>query len=184
MVNEDIVTALRNAVNKGESLENAIRVMVNSGYNSQEVEEASHFVAGGVTRIVEPRHDEPKPEMLNRYTRPLPPPPVQPSSQLRPLQIPWENQPPVNSNSQLAMPQQNYQSTYSQTSSPNLPSQSYSPSSTNQSVQTNQMQEKKEKTKKKSYWIEIILFIILLLLIGVLVATVIYKDQILAVLSG
>ena len=51
MVNEDIVTALRNAVNGGESLESAINVMITSGYDKQEVIEAAQFVAGmsGIT---------------------------------------------------------------------------------------------------------------------------------------
>lgn len=48
MVNEDIVTALRNAINNGESLDSAVQVMINSGYDSKEVYEASQLVGGGV----------------------------------------------------------------------------------------------------------------------------------------
>ncbi|MBS3074844.1 hypothetical protein J4429_00135 [Candidatus Pacearchaeota archaeon] len=44
MVNEDIVTSLRNAVDRGESLETAMRVLINSGYPVNEVQDASKFV--------------------------------------------------------------------------------------------------------------------------------------------
>ena len=48
MVNEDIVTALRNAVDKGEPLESAAKIMINSGYNPREIHEASQFIGGGI----------------------------------------------------------------------------------------------------------------------------------------
>ncbi|MEK6872705.1 MAG: hypothetical protein AABW90_01680 [Nanoarchaeota archaeon] len=48
MVNEDIVTALRNAINNGESLDSAVQIMINSGYDSKEVYEASQLVGSGV----------------------------------------------------------------------------------------------------------------------------------------
>src|SRR3989344_1722944 len=44
MVNEDIVTSLRNAVDRGESLETAMRVLINSGYPVNEVQDGSKFV--------------------------------------------------------------------------------------------------------------------------------------------
>ena len=33
MVNEDIITGLKNAVARGESLQNAVQILMNSGYN-------------------------------------------------------------------------------------------------------------------------------------------------------
>ena len=37
MVNEGIVTALKNSIDRGDSLESAKQIMINSGYNPQEV---------------------------------------------------------------------------------------------------------------------------------------------------
>src|SRR3989344_5368665 len=47
MVNEDIITILRNGIERGESLEVCKRIAINSGYNPREVEEASHFISRG-----------------------------------------------------------------------------------------------------------------------------------------
>ena len=44
MVNEEIVTALRNAIDRGETLESAANILIISGYNDKEVIEASQFV--------------------------------------------------------------------------------------------------------------------------------------------
>jgi len=44
VVNEDIATSLRNAVQHGESLQEAMNMLVHSGYNVNEVQEASKFV--------------------------------------------------------------------------------------------------------------------------------------------
>ena len=51
MVNNDIITALKNSIEHGDSLQNAINVLINSGYNSQEVYEASKFVGGGALNL-------------------------------------------------------------------------------------------------------------------------------------
>ena len=58
MVNEDIVTVLRNAVNNGESLQHAMQVLTSSGYNPQQVQEASRYVRGGTMPTLEPRPSE------------------------------------------------------------------------------------------------------------------------------
>ncbi|MGV8151542.1 MAG: hypothetical protein ACP5OG_00520 [Candidatus Nanoarchaeia archaeon] len=58
MVNEDILTGLRNAIERGDNLENASRVMINSGYNQREVEEASRFIGSGVLTMQAMKNDE------------------------------------------------------------------------------------------------------------------------------
>jgi len=58
MVNQELVTALQNSVDRGESLQDAIQILVNSGYNAREVQEASNFVGGGVLNLGQPRPDE------------------------------------------------------------------------------------------------------------------------------
>ena len=43
-MDEEILTGLRNAIEHGESLQEAMQVMVNSGYGAREVQEASKFI--------------------------------------------------------------------------------------------------------------------------------------------
>lgn len=175
MVNEDIVTALRNAVNKGEHLEDAVRVMIQSGYNPKEVEEASHFVAGRVSRMLEPKKEEqflitPKIQSLS-----------QPSSKVNQSNPLIQNQKSYQQLQQL--PQLAQQPITKQPQNPVNQSSTQKQTSPQPVQQTQINQVPKEKPKKRSYWIEIILFIILLMLVGILTATIIYKDQILSVLS-
>lgn len=58
MVNEDIVTVLRNAVNNGEPLPHAVQILINSGYDATQVEEASKYVQGGTMQNLQPKPDE------------------------------------------------------------------------------------------------------------------------------
>ena len=58
MVNEDIVTVLRNAVNHGEPLQRAMQVLTNSGYDPQQIQEASRYVRGGTMPTLEPKSNE------------------------------------------------------------------------------------------------------------------------------
>jgi len=58
MANEEIITALKNAIDHGDSLGSAKQIMINSGYNPKEVEEASRFVGGGVIKTHEPKPGE------------------------------------------------------------------------------------------------------------------------------
>jgi len=44
MPNEDIITALHNSIERGESLQTAIQILINSGYNPAEVQEASRYI--------------------------------------------------------------------------------------------------------------------------------------------
>jgi hypothetical protein len=48
MVNEDIITSLKNAIEHGETLELAIETAISSGYNRREVEDAAKFIGKGV----------------------------------------------------------------------------------------------------------------------------------------
>ena len=58
MPNEDIITALKNAIDHGDSLESAKQIMISSGYNAREVEEASQFIGGGVISSQQPTPQE------------------------------------------------------------------------------------------------------------------------------
>ena len=48
MVRQDIVAALKNSIDRGYSLEQSKAVLINSGYSSQDVNEASSYVTGGI----------------------------------------------------------------------------------------------------------------------------------------
>ncbi|MFA5992119.1 MAG: hypothetical protein WC796_00250 [Candidatus Pacearchaeota archaeon] len=49
MVRYDIITAIRNAVERGESIEKARQVLINSGYNVNDVNEAVNYLTGGAS---------------------------------------------------------------------------------------------------------------------------------------
>jgi len=58
MVSEDIITSLKNAVAKGETLESAMQTLVISGYNARDVQEASQYIGSGVVHIEKASQDK------------------------------------------------------------------------------------------------------------------------------
>lgn len=62
MAKEDIIGGLRNAIERGESLESAMQSFVNAGYNANEVKEAAQsmgFGVGGTTIVNSPSPEAP-----------------------------------------------------------------------------------------------------------------------------
>ena len=57
MVNEDIITSLRNAVAKGETLESAMQTAIASGYNARDVQEASRYIGAGTLHMEKASQD-------------------------------------------------------------------------------------------------------------------------------
>ena len=57
MVRQDIVAGLRNALERGYSLEQAKKTLLNSGYNQGDVLEAANYLTGGLG--TQPEHHEP-----------------------------------------------------------------------------------------------------------------------------
>tara|TARA_Y100000310_G_scaffold221748_1_gene223356 strand:- start:6342 stop:6674 length:333 start_codon:yes stop_codon:yes gene_type:complete len=51
MVRMDIVAGLKNAVERGYSLAQAQQTLINSGYNQQEIQEASNYLTGGQINV-------------------------------------------------------------------------------------------------------------------------------------
>jgi hypothetical protein len=51
-MNEDLIVALENAIQRGSSLEDAKSSLLNAGYPSGLVEEASHYVHLGILPII------------------------------------------------------------------------------------------------------------------------------------
>lgn len=94
MVNEDIVTALRNSVERGDSLENAMNIMIGSGYPASDVREASKFV-GFVPMSLNKNNSLIMPEQKNIFIKPNNNQPIvssQISRQLLPPKLPPPNQ--------------------------------------------------------------------------------------------
>lgn len=58
MVNEDILTSLKNAIEHGESLDSAVNSMINSGYNAKEVREAAGVMSYGATTSLQQKPEE------------------------------------------------------------------------------------------------------------------------------
>jgi hypothetical protein len=216
MVNEDILTSLRNAVDHGESLENAIRLALNSGYNQRDVQEAAQFVSGGTItnfqtqpseRLAMPSQKKPfsqnpvllknppsqaQPQIQPKFENPLPQIQSQPKienslSQIRtqpqpitnpPLQFqPIQQQTPDQNSlmQDLSDIKQNISTGYT-TSDSGYVSSSSSSSSLSQEI---------DKMKPHENYIkEIILLVVLLVLVGVLISTFIFKDQLLGLFTG
>jgi len=134
MVRADILAGLKVAVQKGESLKQAMITFYNSGYSKQEIEEAARALQSqGV---------------------------IQPVVQNIPQQ-------------KTQQPQQNL--------APGQPVQkvsSYGPATTPQTQPTQKVSSYEPKKKKGKVFV-ILLVAILLLLVGLLITVVVFKDQIL-----
>lgn len=209
MPNEDIITSLRNAIEHGETLESAKQVMINSGYNPWEVEQATQFVSGGVIPNYQPTPEEQftmpnqkksffsrfKPKQKNVSGSPALPnmPPKKLMAQTSPQQPFHAQQPPAYP--QPAYAQQIKQEISSQTQFPQQTSQmpgtiqhlNQQPARS-QIIQARtlgnfatptQKELKKIKPTKPGHAKEIILLVILLALIGTLILTIVMKDTIL-----
>ena len=191
MPNEDVITALKNAIEHGDSLESAKQIMINSGYNPREVEEASKFVGGGVIRTQQPQPGEqltmPSKKkkifgFLKKKKQPplqQPPQQTQPPTQLKPLQ-----RGPVSPQQlkQEITSQQTPRTVQQVNQQPQVPKRiqvpSLNPSQVSQSPPIqNQLQQ--IKPSKPGHMKEIILLVLLLALIGILITTIVLKDTIL-----
>ena len=206
MPNEEIVSALKNAIDHGESLQSAVKIMVDSGYNFQEVQEASKFIGGNLsmqelTQEEQLTMPEEKKNLVSKFKSW-----VKNKNQEQPTSTMQAQQP------QTLQPQQSMQ----QPQSPQQPQQSMHqlPQHSQQITQTqikqsfqNPIQKppqqqilrqvsrpipqlilrkgklsreiQKIKPTGQGYKKEIILLIILLVLIGVLITTIVFKNTIL-----
>jgi len=213
MPNEEIVSALRNAIDHGETLQSAVQLMINSGYNLEEVQEASRFIGSGTLSMQEIKPEEQltmpeeksskfkfwaKNEPENKIIQ-QPKQQFQPQFQQKPIQsIQKPVQPPVQQLPQYSQQvtqeqiKQSFQQPFKQYPQIPRPAQQYPPQQYPQVMQaprpTPQLiprpgelsrEIQKIQPAKQSYLKEIILLIILLILIGILAATIFFKDKIL-----
>ena len=234
MPNEEIFSALKNAIDHGESLESAVQIMIDSGYNSEEVQEASKFIGGTLSmQEVSPEEQLTMPEEKKTFTSKFKfwgkdkkqdqTPQIiqtqQPQTQQKPMQQPIQQLPqliqqpmqqPIQQLPQYSQqitqtqikqsfqhPMQQYPQSFQQPQTFQQPIKQY-PQYPQQPIQQPIIRQaprpisqliprqgelsreiQKIKPAKQGYMKEIILLIILLVLIGVLVATILFKDTIL-----
>lgn len=50
MVRQDIITAIKNSVDRGSDLSKTAQIMINSGYNVKDIIEAIEYIAGGISK--------------------------------------------------------------------------------------------------------------------------------------
>lgn len=165
MINEDIITCLKNAIDRGETLENAIAIATSSGYNPGEVEQAAKFIGAGVINI-EKISNEQILTMPNKKgffskkpvtVRSTPPKIIQKAPAIQQAPQPVQQ---VNPLPREQTAQQIKQSLEIPAISP------------------------PDFEKKPGYAKEIILMVLLLILIGILIITVRYREVIIKFFSG
>lgn len=218
MPNEEIISALRNAIDHGDSLDSAVKIMIDSGYNPEEVYEASTFIGGKSIQEISPEEHlimpEEKSNLSSKFNLLGKPPqqvqqtiqqPQQPIQQ--PRRYPTQQLPQYPQQTTQEQIKQSFQHPIQQYPSPFQQSQPlqqprHYPIQQPQPVQQTQYPQQiirpprpipqltprqgelsreiqKIKPARQGYTKEIILLMILLILIGVLVSTIIFKDTIL-----
>lgn len=178
MVNEDILTSLKNAIESGESLQQAMNVIINSGYNPREVQEAARFLGQGVIGNLEIRSNESL-AMPNQRGMPMPT-----STPIMPVSI-AKNLRAESLQKQSYNPNEINQIKQEISSNELTPRPTYSAA-----IQSNthSMPLATELNKiapaGKSYMKEIVLLVILLVLIGALIGTILFRNNILNFFSA
>ena len=172
MANEDIVTSLKNSIERGENLENAMNILIGSGYPRNEVQEASKYVGQGVMSNLQPTSEE---DIA-----------IQPSLNQK-GKIPAISQIPQNSQQPIQNLQSQQPANYPQTNQSlqsQLPTTPQIPQTSTQLAQTPlermpEAQMPKVQIKRKSHKKEIVLAVVLLILILILGSTFLFRDKIL-----
>ena len=175
MVNEDIMTALKNGLARGESLSDAKNILISSGYNSKEIEEASRFFND--PSATKNSMDSEKPPVDNSINK---------MSEKKEINKPSSSQydsfippPPSREKPKIVnlLPKTQTQQQIKQKIS-----------STTYSVPVNKPKPLVSELAKihpsKSHLKEIILLILLLFLVGCLIVSIVFKDYLLKFLSG
>lgn len=180
MVNEDILTSLKNAVDNGEPLEKAVQLAINSGYNPKDVNEAAQLVSGGVYSF-QPRPDERLVMPTQNSLISGNPINIQKISQ-QPIPQEKTTETTVNSQPINSQPISNQKVNIRQDSGAIKKNIESGAVFSNSGSLSNEIS--KIKPRGESYTKEIILLIILLILIAALISTFIFKDALLKLFSG
>lgn len=166
MERPEIIDGLKNAVDRGYSIELAVSSFISAGYNKQDVLDSAKFLGGSVLTL------EPK---------------IQPSQQI-PQQTPQQNQQQSFQQSQQAIQSQMTSPKPSQAISPQ--SSQFPPLIPPRNPQSNQPQQQNRQpatvnvtiqnqpqvAKKRGWGIVILLIVVLFLLLGVLLTVIFAGD--------
>ena len=161
MVREDIVAGLRNAVERGYSLEIAKQSFISAGYSAAEVEAAAKYISTGVLPTASPipyqKQSQPNQDQLQGQT----------------------------SQGSLIQQTTGQQSQQAQTSEQNASQQIQPVREFSQTPQAPPQagQPFMNKPKKKIPWKLIILISVLAVLIGILIVTLVFKDNLVNLFS-
>ncbi len=194
MVNEEIVGGLKNALDRGSSLQKAMMTFFNAGYGKKEIEDAAAVllnyspVKKEVTPIVpttkEIKSDKEKEEQKTEEVKETTPP-----------QLPNKKNENAKENNFPKLPPQKVVQKVSQYGEENNPQEPNVPTPPGMKTATfkqvtpkteKQIQKKEEKTKKSSSrkGIIIALVILLVLLIGILISIFLFRAQIIDILGS
>jgi len=166
MVNQEIFWALKSAIARGQTLEQAMLTLFNTGYEKKEIQEAGRAlqIEQYNQQVKSPQKTEPK--------RPKRIQPVQPQEIQQPSQT--EQFQPVQQETQQPL-QTSQQFSYEKT-----PQKVSSYEETYKRVMEN---KNKQNAEKGSKILVITLIIVLALLLGTLIALFIFKEQIIEIFS-
>ena len=182
-MNDELTGAIRNALERGFSLEQAIQSLINAGYNTAEVKEAAKFFNQSASSIsssftvVGPPEEKPKVKSILSFSKP--------QSQSQPVPQQAVQQPKSILSFSKPQPQQPVQQPISQSQSrpPTVEKQiqqSY-PQITSQSIQAPQRNPiDVERERKQTI---AMLLAILILLLGMVILILMFKTEILNLVS-
>ena len=66
---EEIISGIKNAIQRGSSYEGAVQSFINAGYSEEEVKEAGKMLSGGVSEII--NGEFPEAPILNDNSLPI-----------------------------------------------------------------------------------------------------------------
>lgn len=176
---DEIQSGLKNAMDRGSSLKDAIQTFINAGYNPVEVNEAANAMGYGATNMTSQDNQSSEDKSV--------------SPQVRTLQSSQQTQQQKYSNidSMPAVSQKSEISSQSTNNFMNQTSPSFSSpfNSSQQEIQQPSPEKSqkidslvKQKSSKKTKII--ILIVVLLLLVGAVISAILLKDKILALFDS
>ena len=148
---DEIVAGIRNAIERGSSVEDAVQSFINAGYNPNEVEEAASAIAPGSISIIE--------DNSANYSG---------SSK--------DNKNKAQSNPSPSFSNQLVQQKKSEGKTVMLESQAMQANAMDKRQEVQKQQPVQENKKGKG--LTIALIIILVLLVGAIILSLIFKDQV------
>jgi uncharacterized membrane protein len=77
----DIISGLKNAMERGSTLQQAMQSFINAGYNPAEVQQAAQSISQGITQVINPAALQRKPAQPAQPPQTTPQPPAQPTKQ-------------------------------------------------------------------------------------------------------